>query len=225
MRKNSDVWAIQSDPNELETALKNIKKDGDILIYTNLLCNFKMGDVEVSTRTFDTALCSEENDIIVMLMRGGKVTCADMKAYLDKKGFDYGEVSFAKDICEYENDDSIPEIWFARDIDVLSDVLGDAKSKGVNRSAEYFPLLTGSLELGYLTNTGSMQVKIDGRNFWGLVALEDRLILLIDSPKKGAILASDVVSKLEEAGFKFCISDKSMFSLPHVDKNNEKKKI
>lgn len=215
MKSNLDVWAIQSDPSELDTALNNIKKDGDLILYSELFCKFRLGNYEIQNRTFDTMLVSEENDLLVMLARGGAVSSKDVSEYLDKKGFDYSEVKFAPAVDDYEDDESMTEMWFARDMSVVRDALVDVKEKGKRRVAEYYPLLPGSLELGYLTNDEGFQVEVDGRYFCGVVELEDRLILLIDS--KTAPRIAEVVATLEKEGFRFFVSDNSMFKIPQID--------
>lgn len=215
MKSNLDVWTIQSDPSELDTALNNIKKDGDLILYSELFCKFRLGNYEIQNRTFDTMLVSEENDLLVMLKRDGLVSSKDISEYLDRKGFAYSEVKFATALDEYEDDKSMPELWFARDMSVVSDALRDAKEKGKRRVAEYYPLLSGALELGYLTNEEGFKVEVDGRNFWGVVELEDRLILLIDSESGPRV--GEVVATLEAEGFKFFVSDNSMFTIPQID--------
>lgn len=43
MNRNLDVWAIQKYPKELYTALENVKTDtGDLILFTNLECNFEL---------------------------------------------------------------------------------------------------------------------------------------------------------------------------------------
>lgn len=68
MQSNLDIWAVQDDPEEVITALDNIKTDNDIILYTNALCKFQIGNENITSRQFDTFLYSEENDILVMLM-------------------------------------------------------------------------------------------------------------------------------------------------------------
>ena len=58
---NLDVWAIQYYPEELLTALTQIK-EGMNIIYSNLTCAFRIGSKDIKTRQFDTILYNEESD-------------------------------------------------------------------------------------------------------------------------------------------------------------------
>ena len=177
MKSNLDVWAIQKYPDALYTALDQIK-GGTNIIYSNCTCNFKIGNQEVSARQFDTFLYNEESDILIMLMRDGGVSKEDMIKYLEGKGMDYYEVTFAPSISEYEDNNAIPEIWFARERYVLEDALDDSIDKGV-QCCEYYPLLNGSLELGYISNSND-SFDIEGRLFQGLIKTDDKIVLIIN---------------------------------------------
>ena len=179
MRSNLDVWAVQTDPTEIYTALEQVK-DGISIIYSNCTCNFKIGSQEISTRQFDTFLYNEESDVLIMLMRGGKATKEDMIKYLEENGKEYYEVTFADSMDEYEDGNDVSVLWFSREKYVLEDAINDSKSKGIN-SCEYYPLTTGSLELGYISNTNK-PYSVDGRLFNGVVKFEDKLVLIINQP-------------------------------------------
>ena len=177
MKSNLDVWAIQYFPNELYTALNQIK-GGTNIIYSNCTCNFKIGNEEISTRQFDTFLYNEESDILIMLMRGGKATKEDMIKYLEENNHEYYEVTFIPMEDKYEDGNDISELWFARERYVLEDALDDSIDKGV-QSCEYYPLLNGSLELGYISNSND-SFDIEGRLFQGLIKTDDKIVLIIN---------------------------------------------
>lgn len=179
MNSNLDVWAIQYYPEELYTALNQIDK-GMSIIYSNLICNFKIGNQQVKTRQFDTALYNEESDILIMLMRGGKATKKDIIEYLDRNDKEYAEVSFAKEIEEYKDGNDIDELWFAREEYVLRDAIDDSLQKG-NNSCDYYPVLEGNLSLEYMSNQ-EQRYAIDGRLFKGLIKLDDKIVLIINQP-------------------------------------------
>ncbi len=73
MMSNLDVWAIQTDKSEMYDALDQIKTDGDVIIYSDLVCEFTVGGEEVKSRQFDTIVYSEQNDLLVMFMRKGQL--------------------------------------------------------------------------------------------------------------------------------------------------------
>ena len=222
MRSNLDVWAIQFYPEELETALGKIE-DGMSIIYSNCTCNFKIGNQEIKNRQFDTFLYNEDSDVLIMLMRGGKATKEDMIKSLEEKGKEYHEVTFANPVEDYENTDEISELWFAREKYVLKDAINDSKSRGIN-SCEFYPLVTGSLELGYISNTDN-PYSVDGRLFNGLVKFDDKLVFIINQPdnitKDGTIRnmwPCNVLDILKENGIECTVS---MDTEPEIYKNNK----
>ncbi len=227
MNSNLDVWAIQSLPSELKTALDNIKTDNDIIIFTNVLSNFNLGGEKIVSRQFDTFLYSEENDILLMLMRGGEVIANDIRSYLDNKGFVYHEVSFAPISEKHEDDKTIPELWFAREEYVVDDAFADSISRTNNRGFDYFPFLEGSLSLGYTTDVESddlnyldedkeAEFQVDGRLFRGLIRLEDKLILLINQGDKRNVTAESVNKIAKKYGFSCTVLENKDFSLESV---------
>ena len=165
MNRNLDVWAIQKHPKALYTALENVKTDtGDLILFTNLECSFTLGGKKVQ-RSFET-----------------------------KESLKYHEVSFAKDLKkelleefdiphkEEKQNEAIPELWFAREEYVLRDALTESIKMG-NTTCDYYPLLQGFLNLNYTdNNTDNIQDSshnIDGRRILGVIALEDKMILMI----------------------------------------------
>lgn len=180
MKSNLDVWAIQYYPEELLTAMNQIK-DGINIIYSNLTCSFKIGNQEINTRQFDTILYNEESDVLIMLMRGGKATKQDMISFLEKEKKEYGEVVFIPSGESYQDGNDIPELWFAREQYVLEDALKDSINKGIT-NCEFYVDFPGTLEMGYLTSTNE-QMEVDGRIFKGLIKLNDKVILIINQSK------------------------------------------
>ena len=195
MNKNLDVWAIQKHPKELFTALENVKTDkGDLILFTNLECKFLLGGKKVE-RSFDTSLyydAENGNDALILLMKDGIATADQIRKYLEEKGFQYHEVSFSKGLKEnllkefaipYEKekqDENIPELWFAREEYVLRDALNESIEKG-NTTCDYYPALEGVLSLNYSSNERLSSFSVDGRKISGVIALEDKMILMINN--------------------------------------------
>ena len=76
MNKTLDVWAIQKHPEELYTALENIKTDqGDLILFTNLNSNFQLNGQTVG-RQFDTELyyVGKDNDALILLQKDGQAS-------------------------------------------------------------------------------------------------------------------------------------------------------
>ena len=195
MNKTLDVWAIQKHPKELFTALENVKTDkGDLILFTNLECKFLFGGKKVE-RSFDTSLyydAENGNDALILLMKDGIATADQIRKYLEEKGFQYHEVSFSKGLKEnllkefaipYEEekqDENIPELWFAREEYVLRDALNESIEKG-NTTCDYYPALEGVLSLNYSSNERLSSFSVDGRKISGVIALEDKMILMINN--------------------------------------------
>ena len=202
---NLDVWAIQYYPEELLTALTQIK-EGMNIIYSNLTCAFRIGSKEIKTRQFDTILYNEESDILIMLMRGGQAKKEDMIKYLEDNNKQYTEVSFAPTIEYYRDSDSIPELWFAREEYVIKDALNDSKIKGINY-LEYYPNVIGNINLGYITNSNNSNISIDGRSIKGLIKLEDKIVLIInqENNKDKNLDFRSIISIIRENNMEFDI--------------------
>lgn len=202
---NLDIWAIQYYPEELITALKQIK-DGMNIIYSNMTCSFKISNINIDSRQFDTILYNEESDILIMLMRGGVAKKEDIIKFLEDNNKPYSEVTFSPSVIEYNDKDIIPELWFAREEYVLNDALDDSLSKGVNY-LEYYPNVLSSLNLGYITNNNS-NISVDGRTFKGLIKLEDKVILIVnqENNKEKNMNFNDIISIVKKHNMSYDIN-------------------
>lgn len=240
MNRNLDVWAIQKYPNELYTALENVKTDtGDLILFTNLECNFELNSQTVK-RSFDTSLyydAGNGNDALILLMKDGIATADQIREYLEKKQLRYHEVSFAKDLTkelpeDFENvykeekdDENIPELWFAREEYVLRDALNDSIEQG-NTTCDYYPLLQGFLSLNYRVNSDLSSYSVDGRKILGVIALEDKMILLINNGNDTRNISPFQAHKImEELGVSANVHSDSEFNIerPYQGKMMEKK--
>ncbi len=245
MNRNLDVWAIQKHPKALYTALENVKTDtGDLILFTNLECSFTLGGKKVQ-RSFETALYydDQENnqDALILLMKDGQATPEQIREYLEKESLKYHEVSFAKDLKkelleefdiphkEEKQNEAIPELWFAREEYVLRDALTESIKMG-NTTCDYYPLLQGFLNLNYTdNNTDSIQDSshnIDGRRILGVIALEDKMILMINSENDYRNLSPFQVHKvMEELGISVNVHQPTEFNIenPYQSKIKEKR--
>lgn len=240
MNRNLDVWAIQKYPNELYTALENVKTDtGDLILFTNLECDFELNGQAVK-RSFDTSLyydAGNGNDALILLMKDGIATADQIREYLEKKQLRYHEVSFAKDLTkelpeDFENvykeekdDENIPELWFAREEYVLRDALNDSIEQG-NTTCDYYPLLQGFLSLNYITNSTLSSYSVDGRKILGVITLEDKMILLINNGNDHRNISPFQAHKIMgELGVSVNVHSDSEFNIerPYQGKMMEKK--
>lgn len=240
MNNNLDVWAIQKYPKELYTALENVKTDtGDLILFTNLECDFELNGQPVK-RSFDTSLyydAGNGNDALILLMKDGTAKPDQIRKYLEQKGLNYHEVSFAKnprqdllsedDLLQHEEvqEENIPEIWFAREEYELRDALNESIKMG-NTTCDYYPLLQGFLSLNYSDNTNLSSYSIDGRKILGVIALEDKMILMINNGNDRRNLTPFQVHKvMEELGVSVNVHRDTEFDIksPYQGKPKEKK--
>ena len=240
MNRNLDVWAIQKYPKELYTALENVKTDtGDLILFTNLECNFELNGKRVK-RNFDTSLyydAGNGNDALILLMKDGIATSDQIREYLEKEQLKYHEVSFSKDLTkelaeefdisytEEQDDENIPELWFAREEYVLRDALNDSIEQG-NTTCDYYPLLQGFLNLNYSANSIPFNYNVDGRKILGVIALEDKMILLINNGNDDRNISPFQAHRImEELGVSVNVHSDSEFNIekPYQGKMMEKK--
>lgn len=237
MNKNLDVWAIQKFPNEIYTALKNIKTDkNDLILFTNLDCKFELQGQKVN-RSFDTALyyVGEDNDALILLMKNGVASPDWIREYLNKKKMMYNEVSFKSKlkeermkelgimVSEDETDQNIPELWFAREEYVLRDALTDSINQG-NTTCNYYPLLEGFLRLGYDDSYKLHTYALDGRRIKGVITLEDKMILMISGQDPRNLKPNQVYAIMEEMNITCNVLSNRQFDINNPVNKKEKAK-
>lgn len=184
MKSNLEVWAVQNQKEDFETALKNIKPTsrGNIL-YSNCVTRFCIGDQRIKSKEFDTALVSPENDALILFMRNGIATVNDVRNYLNKKKIRYHEVAFKEPLVKPHLEKSpSKELWFAREKYVLEDAIEDSKIQG-NDTCTYYPKVKGLLQLGYLTETDEF-IEVEGRKLHGLIEFPDKIVAVINQRNK-----------------------------------------
>ena len=194
--KYLDIWAIQKLPEELYNALKNIKSD--VTIFENALCEFRVGGKVLKSRQFDKIIYSEESDTVVFLMRDGVATLEQAEKYFDENGIDYNKITLFKNKRPYENDLSIKEFWFARDLYVVEDAVEDSKNRG-NTSCVYDENEQASLTFRYVTESNK-QYQIFKINFCGMIEFDDKIILITHSRTKNDLTSPAILDCLEEKG-------------------------
>ena len=188
-----DIWAIQKFPNELFTALNNIKKD--VIIFKNCLCKFKIGNKKIKTRQFDTVIYSEESDTMIMLMRGGKATSEMAEKYLDEHNIMYHIVNFIE-LPEFKDDENLKEFWFAREKNVLEDAVDDSLKRN-NSSCYYDPNTKSKLIFKYSLKNDD-DVIMFTISFKGIIEFEDKFILPTLSNNQHNLHKDDILELLND---------------------------
>lgn len=201
MKSDLDVWAVQKDKDETKTALKNVKKDslGNIL-YLNCHCKFKIGDKKIENRTFDACFYSEESDAVILFARG-KISEEEIKKYLEEAGVKYTTIRFIEsEDKSYVDDESFPDIWFARERYVLEDALDDSINKG-EKECMYFPEMPASLRLNYIADDME-KYEIEGRLCTGLLVFKEKIVLFISQRDPRNLKEKEIRQILKEKGIK-----------------------
>ena len=173
MRTN--IYTIQKNPSNIINALNSVLNSKENILFTNCKSFLRVGNVKYNVQ-FDTAFFSEENEILILLIHGGKLTPEEFKYLLDKRNIPYHEVVF--DVKEYKEAEDEKEIWFARDGNFLDTAAWDSKRKGFDICI-FYPTLKGKFDIQYNTDLEGT-VSLDRQEIRGVVEFEDKLVLLIN---------------------------------------------
>lgn len=175
IKSNLDIWAIQHDPEEVHTALENVKDSDTNILFKNCMSRVKIGSKRLKV-SFDTIFYSEDSDVLILLMKNGDISAEQFQDLLDKKDIKYHEVEFYPlDLRKRKNDEK--EIWFAREKYVLEDAIKGSKEKGID-SCRYYPKLSGNMDFSYFIDSCHMK-SFDSQHITGVVEFEDKLVLFI----------------------------------------------
>lgn len=194
-RSNLDVWAVQKYPDELNKALATLVKPDEMILYTDLFCDFQIGKTRVETKQFHTALESKANDVLILFADDPKVSREELQNYL-KQYHTCHTVSFlGNSETKYQNEDSI--IWLARDVSVLEDAVLDTLENGTN-DCDFYPYVGGHCDLKYSTNDYESYFLIDGRKFRGVLQMGDKLVLLIQQNQHENVTVDQVFRLMQK---------------------------
>lgn len=175
-RSNLDVYAIQKYPEELSILKEVLQKEDDLILYTDLFCDFQIGNKNIETKQFNAALESKANDALILFQTTDEVSLADIEAYLSNY-FKYHKVSFLGEDISTKSDDIKPFIWLARNQSVLEEAIYDTLKQGSN-DCDFYPYVGGKCDLKYCTNDYQTYYLVDGRTFRGVLKMGDKLVLL-----------------------------------------------
>lgn len=144
----------------LEKVRERIKRQSDLILYTNLRCDLRIGTSIVTSRYFDTVLESEEYDFSLFLMRHHEYDANSIRTFLDSHGIYYNEINLNPDILNKDDSKIVPEIWFARDIGVLEEAILDSISNNSVLECDYYPHVDSYMSFYYQT----LDYEIEGEN-------------------------------------------------------------
>jgi hypothetical protein len=206
--KKLDVYAVQSNPEDIVSALSNVIKEGSNYLFTNAVCCFKVAGGKIPALDFNTTFYSPANDLLVLFLRTGITNLKQIEQYLNNQHIPYMPIECFPLSTEMPNE-GLPEIWIARDISVLSQALDNSIERKAFNSCNYYTKLDSSLSIEYRFNNpiAGMQlntplvteIKRDSRQFKGLILLQDKLVFLIDDPDEFSV--DRVLKSIESYGF------------------------
>lgn len=176
MKSNLDVWNIQNYPNEIISALSNVK-DGLNIIYSNVYSRLIIGNKTKLYLNLDSLLYNEESDVLVLIMKESGLTKDDIINYLVNNNKRFVEITFNVKDTGF-NPLNLKELWFARELSVLEDALKDSVDKS-DKKAIFYPNKLAQLNLGYNTKFGDC-IELDGRLCKGVLEFNDKIVLLIN---------------------------------------------
>jgi len=190
---------VQYHTNVFYSTLNKLKKSDDIVLYSGIFSTLIVNGEMVKSRQFDTLLYSKENDLCLLLMRGGRIKDSDIKKYLDDHDFIYSDLEFDGLNKKYVDPNHIRELFIGQS---KNDIHNSAEETIINRKrykkagikpdslkVSFYPLLEASLSLGYFygeeveegTHHSRQRENIFTLPLHGLVEFEGRLLFLTDN--------------------------------------------
>ena len=178
-KKILNIWTIQNRKEELYAALSKIKTD-DVIVFTNALINLKINKHLVSSLIFDTAIYSEESDILIIIKNNSPATYEDAIEYLDNKHFNYHTVCFK----EHENtikNKPTKDVWFARSPENVASACNDTIAKGLEKTYCFNKTTQAELQFGYFDKYNKIYGFDRTIYLKGIITLKDKKIFVVNN--------------------------------------------
>lgn len=202
--RQSDVWGINKDPNEIDYPLNVIlerKKriTQPIKIFTNCSSKFIINGREIE-RYIGTIIFSKEIDLSLGLMSGENYDDVLRKTvkFLDENDIPY-EVIVGKDSSLKKDDENMPETWFIRELYVFIEALNNSRDNGCEECIVY-PDVKSRLMVGYYTDDNKFH-EVWGLHFKGLITTSNSWSLIINEKDYRNISVEEAIKIIEEEGF------------------------
>lgn len=175
---------------QLEKILSFLKDSNNNVLMKNSTSYLKIGNREVKTH-FNSILYCEDKKTLVLLTSNGEISNDLFEGYLSINNIPFHSVDFLK---EEETNEMEKEIWFAKGKKEVSKALEDSKEKGYD-TCTFYPKMKGKLELFYELETEEKEL-FDKRNIEGVIELEDKLIVLLQSKERSKMLYQQLFQML-----------------------------
>ena len=175
---------------QLEKILCFLKDSNNNVLMKNSTSYLKIGNREVKTH-YNSILYCEDKKTLVLLTANGEISNDLFEGYLSINNIPFHSVDFLK---EEETNEMEKEIWFAKGKKEVSKALEDSKEKGYD-TCTFYPKMKGKLELSYELETEEKEL-FDKRNIEGVIELEDKLIVLLQSKERSKMLYQQLFQML-----------------------------
>ena len=175
---------------QLEKILCFLKDSNNNVLMKNSTSYLKIGNREVKTH-FNSILYSEDKKALVLLTSNGEISNDLFEGYLSINNIPFHSVDFLK---KEETNEMEKEIWFAKGKKEVSKALEDSKEKGYD-TCTFYPKMKGKLELSYELETEEKEL-FDKRNIEGVIELDDKLIVLLQSKERSKMLYQQLFQML-----------------------------
>lgn len=179
VKKVLDIFAVQNSQQELSYAVEHIGSD-DVVVFENATIRLKIGEKIIKDKLFNVAIFSEESDVMILVDKFSSVSKEEVFDELKIKDIQYHLVSFLPDeIQKFEQ--NTPDLWFARETQVLKAACDDTKKKTDNLTYKFERFKQAELTFEFLTNSNTKTTFTHKIKFSGLIHLEDKLVLITTS--------------------------------------------
>lgn len=175
---------------QLDKILNFLKETSNNVLMKNSTSYLKIGNREVKTH-YNSILYCEDKQTLVLLTANGEISNDLFEGYLSINNIPFHSVDFLK---EEETNEMEKEIWFAKGKKEVSKALEDSKEKGYD-TCTFYPKMKGKLELSYTLETEEKEL-FDKRNIEGVIELEDKLIVLLQSKERNKMLYQQLFQML-----------------------------
>lgn len=164
--------------NQLDRMINSLKESENNILMNHCSSYMKIGNREVQTY-YNSILYSEEKKSLYLLTQNGEVSNKLLEDTLLRNNIPFHKVDFLKN---EENNTLEKEVWFAKGTRDVSKALEDSKEKGYD-TCTFYPKMKGKLELCYSLESEEQEI-FDKREMEGVIELEDKLIVLLQSEKR-----------------------------------------
>ena len=176
-----DTFAIQDNPDYLKIALNHIYTD-DVIVFENALTKLKIGNRIVKDKMFDIVIFSEKSDIMILVDRYSSISKDEVFEELKNRDIEYHLVSFIKHESQYY-DEKTPELWFARDPNIVRVACDDTLKKSKNLKCKFNRNTEAELNFEFLTTSLNVTTFSSKIKFTGSIRFADKLVFITTSNK------------------------------------------